>query len=139
MVTVFQNHSEQLPTQTDLGVLASERVGIIAASPESCFGKAPAAVLASPPFTREEAKKKKGASKKIPPGCERTGVRMSASKDQATSLLSLLKLPLQKKVIIVQCRAWCGEPRTNGNLTAGLQIGRGGGTRKKWTVREKKT
>ena len=103
MVTVFQNHSEQLPTQTDLGVLASERVGIIAAIPESCFGKAPAAVLASPPFTREEAKKK-GASKKIPPGCERTGVRMSASKDQATSLLSLLKLPLQKKiqVIIVQ-------------------------------------
>ena len=38
----------------------------------------------APPFAREEAQKKKRASKKIPG--EKTGVRMSVSKGQATSL-----------------------------------------------------
>ena len=57
----------------------------------------------APPFAREEASKKLkkniGASKKIPARGEKTGVRMSASKGQATSLFVYFqRVPKYKQV-----------------------------------------
>ena len=69
----------------------------------------PSGLRLSPPFAREETPKKNsqknGSSKKIPATGEKTGV--PASRNQATSLLSIFELPLKEKKMSIMRQSCC--------------------------------